>query len=68
VDSRVNYLLLATARWGRSCGDRDPIVSICRRRWRDLGTDLLGVSWALPHQLPTSAAVIFGRISDLGSG
>ncbi len=69
MDSRVNYLLLATALLGTFfSGTATRIVSISMPTVaRSLGTDLLGVSWALlSYQLSNiGLAVIFGRISDL---
>ena len=69
MDSRVNYLLLATALLGTFfAGTATRIVSISMPTVaRSLGTDLLGVSWALlSYQLSNiGLAVIFGRISDL---
>jgi EmrB/QacA subfamily drug resistance transporter len=69
VDPRVNYLLLATALLGTFfAGTATRIVSISMPTVaRSLGTDLLGVSWALlSYQLSNiGLAVIFGRISDL---
>ena len=69
MDSRVNYLLLATALLGTFfSGTATRIVSISMPTVaQSLGTDLLGVSWALlSYQLSNiGLAVIFGRISDL---
>jgi len=69
VDSRVNYLLLATALLGTFfSGTATRIVGISMPTVaQSLGTDLLGVSWALlSYQLSNIGfAVIFGRISDL---
>jgi len=69
VDSRVNYLLLATALLGTFfSGTATRIVSISLPTVaQSLGTDLLGVSWALlSYQLSNiGLSVIFGRISDL---
>ena len=69
MDSRVNYLLLATALLGTFfSGTATRIVSISMPTVaRSLGTDLLGISWALlSYQLSNiGLAVIFGRISDL---
>jgi len=69
VDSRVNYLLLATALLGTFfSGTATRIVSISMPTVaQSLGTDLLGVSWALlSYQLSNiGLSVIFGRISDL---
>jgi EmrB/QacA subfamily drug resistance transporter len=69
VDSRVNYLLLATALLGTFfSGTATRIVSISMPTVaQSLGTDLLGVSWALlSYQLSNiGLSLIFGRISDL---
>ena len=69
VDSRVNYLLLATALLGTFfSGTATRIVSISMPTVaQSLGTDLLGVSWALlSYQLSNiGLSMIFGRISDL---
>jgi EmrB/QacA subfamily drug resistance transporter len=69
VDSRINYLLLATALLGTFfSGTATRIVSISLPTVaQSLGTDLLGVSWALlSYQLSNiGLSVIFGRISDL---
>jgi EmrB/QacA subfamily drug resistance transporter len=69
VDSRVNYLLLATALLGTFfSGTATRIVAISMPTVaRSLETDLLGVSWALlSYQLSNiGLSVIFGRISDL---
>jgi len=69
VDSRVNYLLLATALLGTFfSGTATRIVAISMPTVaQSLGTDLLGVSWALlSYQLSNiGLSVIFGRISDL---
>jgi EmrB/QacA subfamily drug resistance transporter len=69
VDSRVNYLLLATALLGTFfSGTATRIVSISLPTVaQSLDTDLLGVSWALlSYQLSNiGLSVIFGRISDL---
>jgi EmrB/QacA subfamily drug resistance transporter len=69
VDSRVNYLLLATALLGTFfSGTATRIVSISMPTVaQSLGTDLLGISWALlSYQLSNiGLSVIFGRISDL---
>jgi len=69
VDSRVNYLLLATALLGTFfSGTATRIVSISLPTVaQSLGTDLLGVSWALlSYQLSNiGLSMIFGRISDL---
>jgi len=62
VVSRINYLLLTTALLGTFfSGTATRIVA------QSLGTDLLGVSWALlSYQLSNiGLSVIFGRISDL---
>lgn len=69
MDSRVNYLLLATALLGTFfSGTATRIVSISMPTVaQSLGTDLLGISWALlSYQLSNvGLSVIFGRISDL---
>ncbi|GEM_PF-287759 len=69
VDSRVNHLLLATALLGTFfSGTATRIVAISMPTVaQSLGTDLLGVSWALlSYQLSNiGLSVIFGRISDL---
>jgi EmrB/QacA subfamily drug resistance transporter len=69
VDSRINYLLLATALLGTFfSGTATRIVSISMPTVaQSLGTDLLGVSWALlSYQLSNiGLSVVFGRISDL---
>jgi len=69
VDSRINYLLLATALLGTFfSGTATRIVNISMPTVaQSLGTDLLGVSWALlSYQLSNiGLSVIFGRISDL---
>jgi EmrB/QacA subfamily drug resistance transporter len=69
VDFRINYLLLATALLGTFfSGTATRIVAISMPTVaRSLGTDLLGVSWALlSYQLSNiGLSLIFGRISDL---
>lgn len=69
MESRVNYLLLATALLGTFfSGTATRIVSISMPTVaQSLGTDLLGVSWALlSYQLSNiGLSVVFGRISDL---
>lgn len=69
MDSRINYLLLATALLGTFfSGTATRIVSISMPTVaQSLGTDLLGVSWALlSYQLSNiGLSMIFGRISDL---
>ena len=69
VNSRVNYLLLATALLGTFfSGTATRIVAISMPTVaQSLETDLLGVSWALlSYQLSNiGLSVIFGRISDL---
>ncbi|TMA87263.1 MAG: MFS transporter [Deltaproteobacteria bacterium] len=69
MDSRINYLLLATALLGTFfSGTATRIVAISMPTVaQSLGTDLLGVSWALlSYQLSNiGLSVIFGRISDL---
>ena len=67
--SRVNYLLLATALLGTFfSGTATRIVAISMPTVaQSLGTDLLGMSWALlSYQLSNiGLSVVFGRISDL---
>lgn len=69
MDSRIKYLLLATALLGTFfSGTATRIVSISLPTIaQSLGTDLLGVSWALlSYQLSNiGLSMIFGRISDL---
>jgi EmrB/QacA subfamily drug resistance transporter len=69
VESRINYLLLATALLGTFfSGTATRIVSISMPTVaQSLGTDLLGVSWALlSYQLSNiGLSVVFGRISDM---
>lgn len=69
MDTRINYLLLATALLGTFfSGTATRIVSISMPTVaQSLGTDLLGVSWALlSYQLSNiGLSMIFGRISDL---
>ena len=69
MDCRVNHLLLATALLGTFfSGTATRIVSISMPTVaQSLGTDLLGVSWALlSYQLSNiGLSMIFGRISDL---
>jgi EmrB/QacA subfamily drug resistance transporter len=69
VPSRIDSLLLATALLGTFfSGTATRIVSISMPTVaRSLGTDLLGVSWALlSYQLSNiGLSVIFGRIADL---
>jgi EmrB/QacA subfamily drug resistance transporter len=69
VDSRINYLLLATALLGTFfSGTATRIVSISMPTVaQSLGTDLLGISWALlSYQLSNiGLSMIFGRISDI---
>jgi EmrB/QacA subfamily drug resistance transporter len=69
VETRINYLLLATALLGTFfSGTATRIVSISMPTVaQSLGTDLLGVSWALlSYQLSNiGLSVVFGRISDL---
>src|ERR1043165_236669 len=69
VDSRINYLLLATALLGTFfSGTATRIVAISMPTVaQSLGTDLLGISWALlSYQLSNiGLSVVFGRISDL---
>jgi EmrB/QacA subfamily drug resistance transporter len=69
VDNRVNYLLLATALLGTFfSGTATRIVSISMPTVaQSLGTDLLGISWALlAYQLSNiGLSIIFGRLADL---
>jgi EmrB/QacA subfamily drug resistance transporter len=69
LESRINTLLLATALLGTFfSGTATRIVAISMPTVaQSLGTDLLGVSWALlSYQLSNiGLSVIFGRISDL---
>jgi len=69
VASRVNYLLLSTALLATFfSGTATRIVSISMPTVaQSLGTDLLGISWALlSYQLANiGLSMIFGRISDL---
>jgi EmrB/QacA subfamily drug resistance transporter len=69
VDSRINYLLLGTALLGTFfSGTATRIVAISMPTVaQSLGTDLLGISWALlSYQLSNiGLSVVFGRISDL---
>ncbi len=69
MDSRINYLLLATALLGTFfSGTATRIVAISMPTVaQSLGTDLLGMSWALlSYQLSNiGLSVVFGRISDL---
>jgi len=69
VESRINYLLLATALLGTFfSGTATRIVSISLPTVaQSLGTDLLGMSWALlSYQLSNiGLSVVFGRISDI---
>lgn len=69
MESRINYLLLATALLGTFfSGTATRIVSISMPTVaQSLGTDLLGVSWALlSYQLSNiGLSVVFGRISDI---
>jgi len=69
LESRINYLLLATALLGTFfSGTATRIVSISMPTVaQSLGTDLLGVSWALlSYQLSNiGLSVVFGRISDI---
>jgi EmrB/QacA subfamily drug resistance transporter len=69
VESRINYLLLATALLGTFfSGTATRIVGISMPTVaQSLGTDLLGVSWALlSYQLSNiGLSVVFGRISDI---
>ena len=69
MDSRINYLLLGTALLGTFfSGTATRIVAISMPTVaQSLGTDLLGISWALlSYQLSNiGLSVVFGRISDL---
>ena len=69
MESRINYLLLATALLGTFfSGTATRIVSISMPTVaQSLGTDLLGMSWALlSYQLSNiGLSVVFGRISDI---
>lgn len=69
MESRINYLLLATALLGTFfSGTATRIVSISMPTVaQSLDTDLLGVSWALlSYQLSNiGLSVVFGRISDM---
>lgn len=69
MESRINYLLLATALLGTFfSGTATRIVSISMPTVaQSLNTDLLGISWALlSYQLSNiGLSVVFGRISDL---
>ena len=66
---RINYLLLATAFLGTFfSGTANRIVGISMPTVaRSLGTDLIGISWALlAYQLSNiGLAIIFGRLADL---
>jgi EmrB/QacA subfamily drug resistance transporter len=69
LESRINYLLLATALLGTFfSGTATRIVAISMPTVaQSLGTDLLGISWALlSYQLSNiGLSVVFGRLSDL---
>lgn len=69
MDARVNYLLLSTALLGTFfSGTATRIVNISMPTIASsLGSDLLGVSWALlSYQLSNiGLSVIFGRVADL---
>ncbi|MGH7768727.1 MAG: MFS transporter [Candidatus Binatia bacterium] len=69
MDNRVNRLLLATALLGTFfSGTATRIFNISMPTVAsDLGTDLLGISWALlSYQLSNiGLSMIFGRLSDL---
>lgn len=69
MNTRINYLLLATALLGTFfSGTANRIVAISLPAVaRSLGTDLMGVSWALlAYQLSNiGLAIIFGRLADL---
>ncbi|HYA29951.1 MAG TPA: MFS transporter [Acidobacteriota bacterium] len=69
MESRINYLLLATALLGTFfSGTATRIVAISMPTVaQSLGIDLLGVSWALlSYQLSNiGLSVVFGRISDM---
>ncbi|MBI4525249.1 MAG: MFS transporter [Deltaproteobacteria bacterium] len=69
MDTRVNYLLLATAFLGTffsGMGSRIFIISMPTLA-SSLGTDLIGISWALlAYQLSNIGfSLIFGRLSDI---
>ncbi|HEU4340938.1 MAG TPA: MFS transporter [Candidatus Binatia bacterium] len=69
MDSRVNYLLLATALLGTFfSGTATRIVAISMPTVASsLETDLIGISWALlAYQLSNiGLSIIFGRVADL---
>ena len=69
MNQRINYLLLATALLGTFfSGTATRIVSISMPTVaRSLGTDLVGISWALlSYQLSNiGLSIIFGRVADL---
>jgi EmrB/QacA subfamily drug resistance transporter len=69
LNSRINYLLLATALLGTFfSGTATRIVSISIPTVaHSLGTDLVGISWALlSYQLSNiGLSIIFGRVADL---
>ncbi len=69
VDTRINYLLLATALLGTFfSGTATRIFTIAMPTLASgLGTDLIGISWALlSYQLSNiGLSIIFGRIADL---
>jgi EmrB/QacA subfamily drug resistance transporter len=69
VNTRINYLLLATALLGTFfSGTATRIVSISMPTIaQSLGTDLIGISWALlAYQLSNiGLSIIFGRVADL---
>ncbi len=69
MNRRINYLLLATALLGTFfVGSANRIVAISMPTVaRSLGTDLVGISWALlSYQLSAiGLSIIFGRLADL---
>lgn len=69
MNRRINYLLLATALFGTVfSGTANRIVGISMPTVaRSLGTDLIGISWALlSYQLSAiGLSIIFGRLADL---
>ena len=69
MNRRINYLLLATALLGTVfSGTANRIVGISMPTVaRSLGTDLIGISWALlSYQLSAiGLSIIFGRLADL---
>src|SRR3974390_2324434 len=69
MNRRINYLSLATALLGTFfVGSANRIVAISMPTVaRSLGTDLVGISWALlSYQLSAiGLSIIFGRLADL---